>query len=362
MITRRRRTITGGVLTAIVAALAVLAGLGTYASLAHAGNRTAVISAATPRPSVISRPPVTYHAAASVPVLVYHEMNNGCPPSARTCVAADPETVSTAQFYLVKAGYHTVTLSQYERWLAHPRTRLPARPVLLTADNGIGNFLTGAQPILARDGFTMTAFIVTGFADGAAGHCAPPASTPDGRFNVQPGCGPQNRGWDMTWPQLAALSPAVYSFALEAGPSGHFVQNYNQRCPMFDACLLPGETRAGYESRVRAENAAGLSELQARLGSRVNRSAWVVPYSDLGYPQCASPDCTPQDSDGPHGWLQHYAAVHFGAVFVEDAVRNGIRRERFRDDINGSFTERHFETLLHQFTAAGDFARTHRKG
>src|ERR1035437_9375685 len=135
-----------------------------------------------PRTTAYQPPVRAYHGryttAAAIPVIVYHEMDNGCKASAVTCRSKDPESVSTAQFtgemaWLVRAGYHSVTLSQYTAWLGNAKTTLPDKPVLITADNGIGNFLTGAQPVLARDGFTATAFLVTGFADGAEGACAP---------------------------------------------------------------------------------------------------------------------------------------------------------------------------------------------
>jgi hypothetical protein len=313
--------------------------------------------------AAMKTPRIVYAQASQVPVLVYHEMNNGCKPAASTCVnPKDAETVSTAQFlaemnYLARAGYHTISLTQYETWLLDMRTKLPRRPILLTADNGIGNFLVNAEPILARDDFTMTAFLVTGFADGASGHCEPDVRVAGVSYDVQPGCGRDNEGWDLTWPQLRSLSPRVYSFALEAGPSGHFVQDYDAHCQMFDACKIPGETDAGYEARVRREIASGLAELRAQLGSRASTTAWVVPYSDLGYPRCAQSDCTPQPYTGPPGWLTAYAASRFTAVFVEDAYRNGIRHERFRDDINGWMTEQIFQERLREFVRDYDFGR-----
>ena len=40
----------------------------------------------------------TQAGAAGIPVLVYHEMDNGCAPSAPVCHAHDPESVSRTQF------------------------------------------------------------------------------------------------------------------------------------------------------------------------------------------------------------------------------------------------------------------------
>jgi hypothetical protein len=305
--------------------------------------------------------PAPYAVAAAVPVLVYHEMNNGCKPSAPVCKSGDPETVSTTQFtaemeYLARHGYHSVTMGQYTAWLADGQTLLPARPVLIIADNGIFNFLDGAQDILARDGFTATAALVTGFADAASGDCAPRIGAK--AIDVQPGCPGSSRYWDATWAQLRGLDPHVWSFILEAGLSGHYVQDYDSRCQVFDACMGPGETAAQYEARVTAENAGGLSTLERELPGRVDAGAWVVPYSDLGYRRCAQADCTPQPYDGPGNWLAEYAEAHFKSVFVEDAYRNGTGHERFRFDVNGKDTESYFQATLAGFIRAGDFDRT----
>ena len=303
-----------------------------------------------------------YATAASVPVLVYHEMNNGCKPTAILCPGKDPETVSTRQFasemkYLAGAGYHTVTMEQYVAWLRNGQTRLPVNPILIMADNGIFAFLNGAQEILARYGFTGVAAIVTGFADAAAGKCDAPKV--DG-INVQPGCPGSSEYWDATWSQLQGFDPSIWSYVLEAGPSGHYVQDYNPACPEFDTCLLPGETIAGYKARISHELSGGEAELQAELSGEVDPAAWVVPYSDMGYPHCAQADCTPQTSSSgaiPAGFLTGMAARQFAAVFVEDADRNGIHNERFRFDVNGQDTLSYFSKTLAAFTAAGDFNR-----
>jgi hypothetical protein len=285
-------------------------------------------------------------------------MNNGCRPSAPVCRSADPESASTAQFtaemgYLVRAGYHSVTMTQYLAWLADGKTLLPLKPVLITADNGIFGFLNGAQEILARDGFTAVAALVTGFADAAGGHCQ--ART--GTLAVQPGCPEANRYWDATWTQLRDLDPHVWQFILEAGQSGHYVQDYDTGCRVFDTCMIPGETAGQYEARVAAELGGGLAVLARELPGQSVSAAWVVPYSDLGYRRCRQSDCTPQPSTGPRGWLVSYAASRFSAVFVEDAGRNGVRHERFRFDVNGRDTLAYFRTALTGFTRAGDFNR-----
>jgi hypothetical protein len=356
MVTKRARLIVGGAIAMLLGAALVLAGLDAVGTVSGPARLAASTAHET------NRDVPTQAGAASIPVLVYHEMNNGCAASAPVCHAHDPESVSTRQFtaqmaYLHAQGYHTVTLNQYLSWLADPHTVLPRKPILLTDDNGIGNFLRGAQPILARNGFTMTAFIVTGFADGASGHCQTPRRVAGRVVDFQPGCGKDNRGWDLTWTQLRALSPEVYSFALEAGASGHFPQDYSRTCFQFYACRVPGESTRSYENRVVDELNAGLAELSANLPGRVDTRAWVVPFSDLGYHRCAQADCTPQNSTGPRGWLSSYAQSRFSAVFVEDAFRNRVQNERFRFDITGGLTQQQFQAQLRSFVASGSFAR-----
>jgi hypothetical protein len=244
-------------------------------------------------------------------------------------------------------------MAQYIAWLSDSKTLLPVKPVLITADNGIFAFLNGAQEILARDGFTATAALVTGFADAASGHCQPKI----GAREVQPGCPESSEYWDATWTQLENLDPHVWSYVLEAGRSGHYVQDYDVRCRVFDTCMMPGETAAQYKARVDAELSGGLATLTRELPGQADSMAWVAPYSDLGYKRCRQSDCTPQPSDGPRGWLVSYAASRFRAVFVEDASRNGINDERFRFDVNGRDTEKYFQAALARFTRAGDFSR-----
>jgi hypothetical protein len=311
-------------------------------SASGAASSSAEDSAWTPAAAPVVR------NVTSVPVIVWHEMNNGCQPQDPTCIAHDPETVSSRQFgaelgWLHQQGYHTVTMSQYVGWTEDEHAPMPGKPVLLVADNGIGNFLLGAQPYLLRYHYQVTAAIVTGFADGASGKCTDP--------EFQPGCPADNVGWDLTWPQLKQLGPE-YNFILEAGASGHFVQAHDT---YFYTAKLPGESDSSYEHRVISEQSKGWQELVSELGSRVDTSAWVVPYSDLGYSRGDLSSSTPQPYNGPAGWLISYAAAKYKVVFVQDAERNGVRHERFRLDVNGQDTLGYFTTTLQSEIAAGDY-------
>jgi hypothetical protein len=322
------------------------------------GGAFSVAAAGASAPAFVSgsgqNPPIISAAPESIPVLDWHELNNGCQPTVAVCNSSDPESVSTTQLtselgYLKAQGFQTISPSQYLNWTQGSQAILPAKPILLIADNGIENFLAGAQPILKADGFTMAVAVISGFADGASGICSAP--------NYQPSCPSANEnGWDATWTQLRALSPSVYSFILEAGAAGHFVQNYDPNCTAFYACKMPGETVAAYEQRVTFDLGAGQAEITARLGfSRFSAGLWVVPYSDDGYGACGLLGCTPQPYDGPSGWLPAATASSFPVAFVEDAFRNGLQHERFRIDVQSWMSESEFESTLTQDLGAGNF-------
>lgn len=355
---KHRRYLMSGIFIFIFIIITSSTALVAWSAYESASPRVRVTASSSPLLAVSRVPlvPATSSNASSVPVLVYHEMGNRCAATAPVCHSPDYESVSTAQFaaemgWMHHHGYHTITLPQYLRWLADKKVKLPAKPFLITVDNGIGNFLEGAQPVLWHYRYTATAFIVTGFADGAAQKCGPRVS----HVNVQPECPFGNMGWDLTWPQLRSLSPAVYGFGIEAGAAGHYQQVYDKKCYAFDACQLPHESGHAYQMRIRAENSRGIAELAKELGNRFDSHAWVVPYSDLGY-TCGSAACSSFEGyDGPSHWLASYAATTFHAVFVQDAIRNGIHNERFRYEVHSLTTLPEFTDAIHHYTTIGSW-------
>jgi peptidoglycan/xylan/chitin deacetylase (PgdA/CDA1 family) len=358
-----RKRLMSAAFSVVTIAVAGAAGAIAY-TVANVNSQAASILSPLPSSSLagvarVADELVPLSIASEVPVLVYHEMDNGCPSSGATCPSHDYETVSTAQFtaemaWMHSQGYHTVSLRQYLAWLADKETRLPSKPFLITVDNGITDFLAGAQPILYHYRYTATSFVVTGFADAAAGKCGPRIDGVD----VQPGCPGSSEGgdWDMTWAQLRALSPAVYSFGIEAGADGHYQQDYDTACYAFNACKLPSESDEAYTERVRVEYARGIAEAKSELGSRFDGDAWVVPYSDLGY-TCSGGCSSFEGYDGPPGWLVSYAATTYHAAFVQDPPRNGIRNERFRYEVHNTTTLPQFEEAVRHYLALGSWDR-----
>src|ERR1022692_2628788 len=211
-------------------------------------NLTFTAGGATPTPTPTATTPTPTptptnpSGVAYIPVLSYHQLDNGCAKTATLCdpptseagkalaamdatqlagadgtdkVAAatgssagtDIDSLSQTQFaaemtWLKNQGWHTVTAQQYVDWATGVAVTLPSKPILLTVDDGIEDFYADGTSVLQKDGFNILAFIVTQFADGATAGAQPYV------------------GWNATWAQLQALPKATYGFAFHAGAEG----------------------------------------------------------------------------------------------------------------------------------------------
>lgn len=97
--------------------------------------------------------------ARRVPILMYHEITDG-PVSARH-LAVTPQQFAVQLGYLQGAGYVTLRAAEVTAAMAGEGRGLPARPVVLTFDDGFADFHDTALPALLRYGFTATLFVTT---------------------------------------------------------------------------------------------------------------------------------------------------------------------------------------------------------
>jgi hypothetical protein len=93
----------------------------------------------------------------AVPVLTYHGIKDG----------ADHYSVSQATFakqmeMLRRAGFQTISMPQYARFLAGDSSTLPDRPILITFDDGRLDSYRGADKVLAAYGVRATMFVIVG--------------------------------------------------------------------------------------------------------------------------------------------------------------------------------------------------------
>ena len=96
-----------------------------------------------------------------VPVLMYHEIADATATSSPLAVA--PDVFADQLAYLHDDGFYTLTACELAAFLADGVGALPDRPVVLTFDDGYGDFYTDALPVLKQHGFTGTLFQTTGW-------------------------------------------------------------------------------------------------------------------------------------------------------------------------------------------------------
>lgn len=96
-----------------------------------------------------------------VPVLMYHEIADIS--ATQDPFAVSPDVFADQLAYLRDAGFTTITAGALSAILANGAGDLPERPVVLTFDDGYGDFYTRAMPLLQQHGFTGTVFQTTGW-------------------------------------------------------------------------------------------------------------------------------------------------------------------------------------------------------
>jgi len=101
----------------------------------------------------------------SVPILMYHYIRPS--PSIRTDMlgyrlSVTPQNFEVQMDWLYAHGYHAVNFNDVRAYFAG-RTPLPAKPVIITLDDGYRDLYTAAFPVLRAHRFTAVAYIVTSF-------------------------------------------------------------------------------------------------------------------------------------------------------------------------------------------------------
>ena len=102
-------------------------------------------------------------ARFAVPILVYHLIGaRAHQPSEATRLIVTPGNFSRQMRCLAANGYHSISLAQLA---AHLRegTALPAKPLVLTFDDGWRVQYDTALPALRKSGMTATFFVVTDY-------------------------------------------------------------------------------------------------------------------------------------------------------------------------------------------------------
>jgi peptidoglycan/xylan/chitin deacetylase (PgdA/CDA1 family) len=137
----------------------------------------------------------------SVPILLYHSV---------ACVSAPrfkkwtihPEAFAAQMQYLADQHYTPLTVTLWTRLMADRHSRWPARPIVISFDDGYVDFLVNAVPVLQCYGFEATLYVVTKYVGQSS--------------TWLQGQGAGDRSL-LTWTQLAEVSAA----GIECGAHSH---------------------------------------------------------------------------------------------------------------------------------------------
>jgi Polysaccharide deacetylase len=101
---------------------------------------------------------------AVVPVLLYHGVAPVSSFSKRADaeMGIDPKDFARQMTLLAHAGYDTITLDEFVRFIKREQVGLPPRPLLLTFDGGRLDSWTGSDGILRELGFNAVLFVDVG--------------------------------------------------------------------------------------------------------------------------------------------------------------------------------------------------------
>lgn len=117
----------------------------------------------TPAFTAPARVPANVNPGLEVPILMYHEVALHTPGMSRLkqSLLVTPEEFARQMQYLKDNGFTTVTLDD---WMAARagRETFPAKPVILTFDDGRIGIYENAFPILRRNGQKAILFLITG--------------------------------------------------------------------------------------------------------------------------------------------------------------------------------------------------------
>lgn len=96
--------------------------------------------------------------SVSVPILVYHVLN----PSIPSSMTITPERFETQVKWLKDNGYTVIPLKQLVNFLQGKKVTLPAKPIVITADDGWESDYTYMYPIARKYHIPITLFIYPG--------------------------------------------------------------------------------------------------------------------------------------------------------------------------------------------------------
>jgi peptidoglycan/xylan/chitin deacetylase (PgdA/CDA1 family) len=235
-----------------------------------------------------------------LPVLMYHSVSDAPAASARA-LSVRPAVFGAQLSYLRRQGFTGLTFGELAQ---RHRTGqpFPARPIVLTFDDGYADLIEEALPMLIQHGFPATVFVTTGWLRDAGRHAV---ATAPGRM--------------LSWAQLAELSAA-----------GVEVAAHSHSHPQLDRIST---------ARLRTELGASKQLLEDRLGRPVFSLAYPYGYSSKRVRTVAR----------EIGYLQAAVVANATAATTSDpfrvprlTIRRSTSSAAFASTVNGKRTRLHY--------------------
>lgn len=133
-------------------------------SAGRAGAPTAPAPTATPTPSEPVAMIPAGRPSVRVPILMYHYIRFNPDPGDKLGhdLSVTPDDFKRQMDWLAENRYHPIDFEDLRNYLLGGST-LPARPVIITLDDGYRDLYTDAYPVLRSHGFKGVAYIISGF-------------------------------------------------------------------------------------------------------------------------------------------------------------------------------------------------------
>lgn len=190
-------------------------------------------------------------AQQRVPILLYHNL---APSYENPLLHITREQFAQHTEALRQAGYQSITYAELIEAGASGGANLPDNPIIITFDDGYRSVYTDAYPILLRQGFCATVFVITDRVGTTVGDF-PHFSWEEAREMEQSGI-VDIESHSHTHPDFSALSKE--DTMLEAGLSKFLIESHLHKCCRVFAYPFGKEGQYAQELRAAGYEAVNL--------------------------------------------------------------------------------------------------------
>ena len=198
-------------------------------------------------------------AQVRVPILEYHYVRVNPDPHDKLGfnLSVTPADFVAQMDWLRASGYHPIDLAELRSYFSE-RAPLPARPVVLTFDDGYDDFFAAAFPVLRAHAFRAVSYVVPGFLD------RPRYMTSAQVREVDAG-GVEVAAHTLHHVDLTKASPAELALEIQGSRNaleqivGHQVLDFCYPSGKFDPAVVAEVARAGLQSATTEQPGAEMA-------------------------------------------------------------------------------------------------------